>query len=661
MKKDGKRSIRSCLLGMIFVMVFMITGISSQAETKPKEVEILFLHDTHSHLESFSTLMDGKTETVGGFARIKSLIEAQTEKNPETLILDAGDFSMGTLVQTVFESEAAELRMLGSLGVAATTLGNHEFDYRSQGLANMLMTAKEKGEKLPELLVSNIDWDAMEKKGLTEEQQILKDAMEAYESKDYVILEKGGVTIAVFGLFGKDSLACAPTCVLEFQDPVKCAKNIVKEIQEKESADMIICLSHSGTNEDASKSEDEILAQKVPEIDLIISGHSHTTLEEPLVYGSTWIGSCGSYGINLGSLKMVQKEDGTWDMQSYEMLPVTTKIPEETETKKEIQGFMASVDEDYLSRFGYKRDQILAENQITFSTVEDLSNIHTEHNLGNLIADAYVYGVTHTDEFQGETVHVAIAPSGTIRDTYGKGNITVEQVFNSFSLGIGADGIPGYPLVKTYLTGEELKIIAEIDASISNYMTAARLYMSGMHFTYNPNRLILNKVTDCYLMIDGEKTEILDDQLYCVVSDLYSAQMLGAVTDLSYGLLSIEPKFQDGTKAENYEDLIIHTHGRELKAWETIAAYMESFPDTDGDGVSEIPETYGQDQGRKVVNNSKNLWELIKKPNKFTFMILGILLLLVIILIGLVILFVKLGKKIHRKIKEKKRNNPSKV
>lgn len=86
-----------------------------------KHMDVLFTHDTHSHLNSFSTIVDGKQEEVGGFARLKTLIDEQKEKNPDTLYLDGGDFSMGTLIQTVYETEAAELRMLGYLGCDVTT------------------------------------------------------------------------------------------------------------------------------------------------------------------------------------------------------------------------------------------------------------------------------------------------------------------------------------------------------------------------------------------------------------------------------------------------------------------------------------------------------------------------------------------------------------
>ena len=128
---------------------------------------------------------------------------------------------MGTLIQTVYTTEAAELRMLGYLGCDVTTFGNHEFDYRSGGLADMLKTAKNSGETVPELVVCNVDWDAMEKEGLSKGQKQIESAFETYGVKDYVVIQKGGVKIAVLGVFGKDALECAPTCELEFKDPVE--------------------------------------------------------------------------------------------------------------------------------------------------------------------------------------------------------------------------------------------------------------------------------------------------------------------------------------------------------------------------------------------------------------------------------------------------------
>ena len=608
-------------------------------------VDIVFTHDTHSHLNTFTTMVDGLETELGGFARMNTLIEAQRAQTPDTLVIDGGDFSMGTLIQTVFETQAAELRMLGYLGCDVTTLGNHEFDYRSMGLANMLTSAQASGDAVPAMVVCNVDWDTMEAEGLTEGQQRLKDAFAAYGVSDYTVLEKGDVDIAVVGVFGKDALACAPTCELKFEDPIEAVKQTVADIKANEDVDMIVCVSHSGTWEDESKSEDELLAKAVPDLDLILSGHTHTEIEEPIQHGSTYVVSCGEYGKNLGELTLTQQADGRWAMSAYELIPITSDIAVHAATQQTIDSFMDTVDTDYLARFGYTKDQVLAENDIVFSTQKDLENIHEEHNLGDIIADAYVYAVENAADYDGVPVDLAVVPSGTVRDTYARGDITVEQVFNSFSLGIGADGVPGYPLISVYLTGREIRTAAEIDASVSDFMTTARLYCSGLNFTYNPHRLLLNRLTDVCLEDDGQRVALEDDKLYRIVADLYSGQMLSAVTDMSYGILAIVPKYADGTPITDFEDVIITENGRELKAWDSIARYMASFADTDGDGIANVPAYYSTTHGRKLVDTSRSPLALLKSPNKFTAVYAGLLAVAVLLIVLVVLLIRKLAKK----------------
>ena len=608
-------------------------------------VDIVFTHDTHSHLNTFTTMVDGLETELGGFARMNTLIEAQRAQTPDTLVIDGGDFSMGTLIQTVFETQAAELRMLGYLGCDVTTLGNHEFDYRSKGLANMLTSAQASGDAVPAMVVCNVDWDTMEAEGLTEGQQRLKDAFAAYGVSDYTVLEKGDVDIAVVGVFGKDALACAPTCELKFEDPIEAVKQTVADIKANEDVDMIVCVSHSGTWEDESKSEDELLAKAVPDLDLILSGHTHTEIEKPIQHGSTYVVSCGEYGKNLGELTLTQQADGRWAMSAYELIPITSDIAVHAATQQTIDSFMDTVDTDYLARFGYTKDQVLAENDIVFSTQKDLENIHEEHNLGDIIADAYVYAVENAAGYDGVPVDLAVVPSGTVRDTYARGDITVEQVFNSFSLGIGADGVPGYPLISVYLTGREIRTAAEIDASVSDFMTTARLYCSGLNFTYNPHRLLLNKVTDVCLENDGQRIALEDDKLYRIVADLYSGQMLSAVTDMSYGILAIVPKYADGTPITDFEDVIITENSRELKAWDSIARYMASFADTDGDGIANVPAYYSTTHGRKLVDTSHSPLALLKNPNKFTAVYAGLLAAAVLLIVLVVLLIRKLVKK----------------
>ena len=471
--------------------------------------------------------------------------------------------------------------------------------------------------------------------------------------KDYVVVQKGNVKIAVLGVFGKDALDCAPTCELKFKDPVEAAKKTVEEIKKKEDVDMIACVSHSGTWEDEKVSEDETLAKEVPDIDLIISGHTHTQLDQPIRHGDTYIVSCGEYGRNLGSISMSQKADKHWKMDSYKLIPVTKNVEADKATQDRIDTFMDTVDTNYLVNFGYKKDQVLAENDIKFNSLEEMETKHEELNLGDIMSDAYVYAVEHSKGYDGTPVDVAVVPSGTVRDTYTKGDITVEQVYNSFSLGIGKDGLAGYPLITAYLTGKELKLVAEVDASVSDYMTIARLYCSGMNFTYNPHRMILNKVTDCYLVKNGKREEIQDDKLYRVVTDLYTGQMLGSVMDISHGLLSIEPKDKNGKPIKNLEDQAIMDGRTELKAWVAIARYMQSFEDTDGDGIANVSDYYSTTHGRKVVEDSRNVVDLLKHPNKFAGMIVGVFAGMIVLIIVIIWLVRKLIRKLRGKKKEK--------
>lgn len=644
-----KRGMIRVLLVMAALLVLGMT-LSVSAKEAPKQVDVMFLHDTHSHLNEFSTVENGTSQIMGGFAKIKTLINEKKENAPDTLILDGGDFSMGTLVQTVYETEAAELRMLGALGAEVTTFGNHEFDYYAKGLSNMLNTAAQSGDPVPQLVVCNVDWEAMEESGMTEDQKLLKDTFEAYGIRDYVVLEKGSVKIAVIGVFGENSLQCVVDCPLLFKNASEAVSETVKKIRTEENVDMIVCVSHSGTSDNEKKSEDEILAKNVPELDLIVSAHTHTTLSEPIVHGDTYIVSVGEYGKYLGDLTMSQKADGRWKMDHYELKTISEDIKADEETQKKVDSFFSSVDEKYLAQFGYTKDQVLCTNEIEFAPQSDTSEKHIENNLGSIIADAYTYAAEQV--LGKDTVAVSVAPSGTIRDSYAKGEITTEQVFNSFSLGIGKDEIPGYPLIGAYLTGKELKIVAEIDASISDLMTEARLYTDGLYWAYNPNRMILNKVTDAFFVNQQEeRVEIIDDELYLVVTDYYTSQMLAGVTKLSKGLLSLVPKFADGTPIENYQDAILYKDGQqELKAWAAIADYMTSFDDTDGDGIANVPEKYGTIEGRKTVTDSKNIIDLLKNPNQFFFMIVGVILLLLAILAGMIAVVVRMIKK-HKKHK----------
>ncbi|MBM6766355.1 metallophosphoesterase, partial [Faecalicoccus pleomorphus] len=150
------------------------------------------------------------------------------------------------------------------------------------------------------------------------------------------VVKKGNVKIALIGVMGNDSIEDTPTTKLKFKDPIKSVKQTVAEIKRKEKVDMIVCLSHSGTSQ-TKTSEDEELAKKVPDLDLIISGHTHTVLNKPLRHGQTYIVSCGAYGRYTGLVKLKQKLNHRWKLVDYRLISMTQAIPKDQQVEKQLR------------------------------------------------------------------------------------------------------------------------------------------------------------------------------------------------------------------------------------------------------------------------------------------------------------------------------------
>ncbi len=626
----------------LLLVCLLLCGLMqpAYADSAAPMVTVMFTHDLHSHLLPAD---NEKGESYGGYARLKTVIDSVREHDPNAILVDGGDFSMGSLFQTVYATDAAELRVMGALGYDVTTFGNHEYDYRATGIASMLNAALDSGEPLPQIVQANYLPPQPEDEGYDDVAQQVQDAMDRYGVKPYTVIERGGVNFAVFGILGKDSDSCAPMSGMILHDPIETAKEVVAQIEaEVAEPRVVIALSHSGLWSDPEKSEDELLAAGVDGIDLIVSGHTHTTLEKPIEVNGTYIVSCGEYSKYLGVIQLMVEEDGT-ELYDYTLHPVNAEVEEDETIVNKVEHYKALVERSYLSRFGdWKYDTVLAYNPYQFDSQSDLIK-HQESPLGNLVTDAYIHAVKEAEGADYETVDFAVTVNGVIRESLAQGELTVEDAFNVESLGIGADGVAGYPLVSAYLTGKDLKNAFEVDASVVPLMPAAQLYFSGASFTFNPNRMIFNKVTDCALIReDGSREEIKDDELYRVVTGLYCGQMLGLVNSQSFGILEVTPRDENGEPITDLESRIIHNaEGEEVKEWYAIASYLEA--------MGTVSEDYGDVSGRKVIDNSKSPIALLKNANWITLTVIGVVLLLILLIAVIVRMIVKRVRK--RKVK----------
>ena len=625
-----KRRFSALLLALLLICSLCV--IPADAAPPADTATILFTHDLHSHFLPQPAEDGGES---GGYARLKTAIDRERATYPDALLLDGGDFSIGSLVQTLYTTEAAELRTMGALGYDAATLGNHEFDHTGVGFARMLNAAADSGDPLPALLEANYRPSAD-----NPDKDFIQQAMDHYGVQETMLLERGGITYGIFGLMGVDSDDCAPTSGFALEDAAQSAERCVASLKEQ-GAELIICLSHSGTNGEAKLSEDEKLAKAVDGIDVIISGHTHTTLTEPIVVNGTYIVSCGPYCRNLGSITLRKYEDGSKELLDYHLTPIDETLPDDPDIAAMVETWKNKVGDTYLSRYGLTYDEVLTTTSFDLDT--PVSGVQENNGLGSLVADAFRWAArTLTAEpYEGHTV--AVTADGVLRAPLRTGEITTSQAFDVLSMGVGADGTSGFPLVAVYLTGKELKSVAEVDASVTPIMPVAQLYVSGARYSFNTNRMFFNRVYNaCLLAGDGTEQEIADDQLYRVVTGMYSAQMLGTVKEKSMGLLSLEPKMADGSPVTDFNDCILYDKdGNEIKEWYALAAYLQTFG---GEGVH---PSYRE----PVIKNVSHSWspaQLLREWNWITWTV-------VLAALAVILLAVLLVRLILRKVRRKRK------
>ncbi len=645
-----------CKTMLLIVSMLLLWAISTAAETR---LTIVHTNDMHSHLSGFAPELDyqpftpGADSTLGGWARVASIIDrTRKEKTHPVLVFDAGDFTMGSLFHMLNREEAFELRLLAAMGYDTVTLGNHEFDLKPAGLAATLRAAKAKNG-LPPLVLANAVFDRS--------LPVLADLEDAFTEAailPYRILERGSLKIGVFGLIGRDAAEVSPFAKpLTFRDPLATAREMVDVLRNQKKVDVVICLSHGGLRDNPKHSEDEILAKRVPGIDVIVSGHTHTKLDTPILINKTIIVQAWCYGRQVGILDLTW-QDGQIRMTKYTPVEVNSSWTADAKIQAMIDAFKNEVDAQFLAGKGLSYDQLVA------STPWDLNNRAEESTLGNLLADAIRWTVNNTNSDKNDSesrVAIAVESNGIIRDDLlaGKtGLVSVGDLFRTFPLGIGVDDTMGYPLISFYLYGYEIKRAMEILTSVrplknDDYF----LQISGLRFEYNPRRMIFDRVTRMEIGSEEEGYTPLDysrqnRKLYRVAANLYNATFLKMVGQFTYSLLDIAPKDKAGRPLQNLSDARLDadpdTPGlTELKQWEGMIRYVQSFPDTSGDGLPDLPQKYSGKLGRIIEAPSCHPWDLIRQPGTTTGLALAAL---GVILLGIItaVFFLRLRIRARR-------------
>jgi 5'-nucleotidase / UDP-sugar diphosphatase len=415
----------------------------------------IILHTNDSHGRAVPDSYNGYM----GFTAVSALKKLCEAAGAEVILLDAGDTLHGLPFATMNKG-ATIIKLMNLAGYDAMTPGNHDFNYGTDRLIDLSRTMNFK------LLSANISWK---------------------ESKDKVldsstIIEKDGVKYGIFGLSTPETaFKTNPNNVskISFDNPVDAAKEEVEELK-KDGAEVIIALSHLGIDE-SSEFTSKLVADKVEGIDLIVDGHSHSTLEAGLKVDDTLIVSTGDYTKNIGVVAIDSKGNMNAGLVNAKQF---------TETDKAI--------DDTVSQITVDQEKILSEIVGKTSVKLDGVREHVrtqETNLGNLVTDA-MRDATGAD--------VAFTNGGGIRASIEIGDITKKSLVTVFPFG-------NYVVTKK-VTGKALLEALEVGVASYPEPLGAFPQVSGITFSIDINKPAGSRVIDAKIggvPVDKKATYLL--------------------------------------------------------------------------------------------------------------------------------------------------------
>lgn len=566
-----------------------------------QDLVILHTNDMHSHLNGFSPeaeytpMVNDDDPTQGGFSRIAGFIASEKEKSgDQLLVVDGGDFLMGTLFQTLELTHGFQMNLMKEMGYDYVTLGNHEFDYGPDMLAKIINNNLKNGA-IPQVLNANYDGSELSPDA------DLKKLFDNGTILPYAITMRNGIKIGLLGLLGVDAdESIASYYGVQFKNQKKVARETSKYLKEVEKVDLVIALSHSGVWKNKKgewSGEDLEYAKAAPHIDLIISGHTHTYLPELIETGNAVIVQTGSSGLNVGRIQL-QYEKGKKPLVDYQLIAMDDQIKADARVQAMIDAKVPLIEKQVLQHIQVKMNEPLFETSFDLVLDED----HPfESNLGPFLADAIHYDLNRDG---GPKVDMALVATGVIRNNIVKGNKgfqNISDIFNVMPLGLGKEAMPGSPLGKIYITGNELKKVLELIMAVSPSKKNYYLYYSGGNIEHNPEKGLFKKISAIRIGNAEEGFKNLDisrksTELVSIAANEYMISFIGKLKSMSFGIVKVIPKDAAGNPVDASQfviDLDSTKEGvQEAKEWLSIHNFVKSFDDLNGNQIPEVPELY---------------------------------------------------------------------
>ncbi len=603
-------------MSKLYCVFYALLLVSFPSVLVAAELTILHTNDWQSRYlgfgpnSNFTPLTLNDDQTIGGVSRLASLINQRRDEigKGKTLLLDAGDYSMGTLFHTIIRETGSELQLLSALQYDAITFGNHDFDFRPDGLAQSINSAISSGAKLPAIVISNMNFS---------QDDAADDALEQLWEKKiiqpYVVLTRGNKRIGIIGLLGLDAIDVAPNAKpLTFSDPIETANKMVAILRDEEKVDIIIALSHGGILADSDApsgwlGDDLALLRNTAGIDIVVGGHTHTPLLKPIILNGKEntdriIVQAGSESRYLGELTVDTLENSV-KLAKYQLHAIDDSTLGDIHIQKMIENFKEMVSQQFLSTSTFKFEQLLAE------TSKPLGRNYNEHILANLVTDS-ILKATKAD--------IVLNTNGSIRADVHKGfggMQWVSDLFRVVPLGVGVNNNkPGYDLIKVWVTGKDIKSCIEV--MLLAYQVRGQSYyprIAGFQVIYNPLRVPFDQITDIKIGDDEQGYSSIDlsssnKKLYSMAANSFVGSFAWLIQDFSYGLLNVDFKDEQGNVIKDLNKAVYDNKPelpgvQEVKEWQAFLEYLVDLPDVTGNQLADLP---GSAKSRIIPNRSYN-------------------------------------------------------
>ena len=419
-------------LGVLIAVLFLNSAICAAAE-----LVIFHTNDTHSRIQT----SDDSGQSIG-LAQMAAAVKAAKAKNPATLWLDAGDTLHGLPMITITNGENL-IPILNAAGLDAMTVGNHDFNYGSAQLEKLA-----KQMKFP-LLDANV----------------IRKSNGKCVFKPYKIFKVNGIKVGVFGLSTPETAyKTNPNNVktVEFLNPVDVSKEMIKKLRPK--CDVLIAVMHMGVDA-SSEFTSERIARETKGIDLIVDGHSHTTLPDGIRIGDTLIVQAGYYEHFLGR--------ATIDVENHKIIFKKAELLD----ADDIKAIAPNPDKKILDMLTIANDQaekllnkIVAHSDKQLSS-ERLLVRRNESELGNLTADSFRWAAKSD---------IAIVNGGNLRSDLPEGDLKQRDITAIFPF--------GNTLRIAEIDGKTIRAMLEHSVEFYPASFGGFMNVSGMTFSYDPTQ-----------------------------------------------------------------------------------------------------------------------------------------------------------------------------